>query len=280
MAGQGAATMPTGVSPEQLCDVAMSAAQAAAKVLLQRPAELQVSSKSSATDAVTQMDVAAEQAIGKVLADRRPTDAILAEEGGASSGQTTVTWVVDPLDGTVNYLYGRPDYAVSVAAVAGGPDPLSWQPIAGVVLQPATGTCWHAWTGGGAWCDGQQLTPETDPDLELSLVGTGFGYQVQQRRRQAEVVAQLLPQVRDIRRCGAAALDLCAVADGSLDGYYEWGLGPWDFAAGALLVAEAGRAVTGPLDGDWAAGPPSGLGVVAGGPRAIAGLAGMLTHLV
>lgn len=269
-----------GVSAEQLSDVAMAAAQAAAKVLLQRPAELQVSAKSSATDAVTQMDVAAEAAIGRVLAERRPADAVLAEEGGATAGRSAVTWVVDPLDGTVNYLYGRPDFAVSVAAVAGGPDPLSWQVLAGVVIQPATSKCWHAWSGGGAWCDGHRLAPQADPDVELSLVGTGFGYQVDSRRHQAQVVAQLLPQVRDIRRCGAAALDLCAVADGSLDGYYEWGLGPWDFAAGALLVAESGRLISGPLDGDWTAGPPSGLGVVAGGPRTATGLASILTHLV
>lgn len=255
----------------ELLEVAIAAAQAAAAVTLARPASLAVGAKTTANDAVTEIDVAAEAAIRKVLQNRRPGDAILGEEDGSSAGATGVTWVVDPLDGTVNYVYGREDYAVSVAAVTGGCEPTTWVPQVGVVVQPASQIMWHACRGGGAWRAGQRLSPEADPLPERALVATGFGYSAERREQQGRTVARLVGRVRDIRRCGAAALDLCAVADGRLDGYYEMGLGPWDYAAGWLIATEAGRVVSG-----WNIQAPSSAGVVAGAPEVHAALRGWL----
>lgn len=269
-AGEAPAGLPQAVL-EELHAVARSAARSAAAVTLNRPAALQVGAKTTANDAVTEVDTAAEAAIRAVLQERRPDDAVLGEEKGMTSGSTGVMWVVDPLDGTVNYVYGRDEYAVSVAAVAGGPEPTSWVPLTGVVVQPVTGVTWEAWRGGGAWRAGERLRPTADPMPAQALVATGFGYSAQRRQQQGCTVARILGQVRDIRRCGAAALDLCAVADGRLDGYYEMGLGPWDYAAGWLIVAEAGRAITG-----WAADAPSGAGLAAGAPQVQAALRGWL----
>jgi myo-inositol-1(or 4)-monophosphatase len=207
----------------------------------QRPDALGVAStKSSPTDVVTAMDLAAEELITAVLREARPEDGLLGEEGGLRTGTSGLTWVVDPIDGTVNYLYGLPAYAVSVAVVAGDPRPPSWRVLAGCVHNPASGETWTAVEGGGSFCDGARLGPVSAPPLPGALVATGFSYLASRRAEQAEVLAALLPRVRDVRRTGSAALDLCAVASGRVDAYYERGVNPWDVAAGWRGVSEAG----------------------------------------
>ncbi|MFP5347541.1 MAG: inositol monophosphatase family protein [Actinomycetes bacterium] len=212
----------------------------------ERPPHLGVSrTKTSATDVVTVMDTAAEALVVKTLFAERPEDGLLGEEGGLRPGTSGLTWVVDPIDGTVNYLYGIPDYAVSIAVVSGEPEPSGWTLLAGCVHNPVSGETWTATRGGGAYLDGHRLDGPADVPLSAALVGTGFGYTAARRRRQASVVAAMIPQVRDIRRAGVASLDLCAVATGRPDAYYERGLRPWDMAAGTLVAREAGATVTG-----------------------------------
>lgn len=215
--------------------------------------------KSSVTDIVTRADREVEEWLRARIAEARPDDAVLGEEGEDTSGRSGLTWVIDPIDGTVNYLYGLPHWAVSVAVCAGPPDPARWDLLAGAVRAPALGTTWHAVRGGGAFRDGRRLEPQDGPELARALVATGFGYVAEQRARQGATVGLLLPHVRDIRRLGAASVDLCLVAEGSLDGYYEEGLNPWDIAAGSLVVTEAGGRVHG-LGG----APASRVMVVAG----------------
>jgi len=204
-----------------------------------------VTVKSSPVDVVTAVDTASERLILERLAAARPGDGVLGEEGGARTGTSGVRWVVDPIDGTVNFLYGVPAYAVSIAAEVDG------VVRAGVVLNAATGELFTATSGGGAYLSSPvrpeplRLHGSSPASLEQTLVATGFGYRAEDRRTQGAVVARLLPQVRDIRRFGSAALDLCAVAAGRVDAYYELHLNPWDHAAGALVAAEAGGVVTG-----------------------------------
>jgi len=240
-----------------------------------RPEHLGVAAtKSSAVDVVTAMDLASEDLVRRMLARLRPDDGILGEEGGHEPGTSGVTWVVDPIDGTVNYLYGLPAYAVSVAAVAGEPTPATWTVLAGCVHAPATGETWTAGRGQGAHLDGRRLALAPAPPLDRCLLGTGFGYVAERRRAQARVLAALLPQVRDVRRIGAAAIDLCQVATGRLDLYYERGLQPWDLAAAALVVAEAGGVATG------LRGAPAGTTMtVAGAPERVAQLVALLEEL-
>ncbi len=230
------------------------AREAGALVHEGRPARVRVhATKSSPVDVVTAMDLASEELLRRRLAELRPDDGILGEEQGFVPGTSGVTWVVDPIDGTVNYLYGLASWSVSVAAVVGqpgapldrAPEPQTWTALAGAVHAPADGRTFLAGRGLGATLDGEPLRVNEPKPLELSLVGTGFGYLVERRRAQAAIVAELLPLVRDIRRLGSAALDLCAVASGALDLYYERGLAPWDQAAGALVAQEAGALVTG-----------------------------------
>lgn len=223
------------------------AAETAALIVAGRPHAAVSATKSSPIDIVTQMDLAAETHLRARLAELRPDDAILGEEGDTKPGTSGITWVLDPIDGTVNYLYGLPHFAVSVAAVAGTPEPRSWQPLAGAV-HDGTGVSWSAFAGGGAFRDGEPLRRTASPRLEGALLGTGFQYVAERRARQGEIIAQLLGQVRDIRRLGAAAVDLCLVAAGQLDAFYEHGLNAWDFAAGALIASEAGVKVAG-IDG-------------------------------
>ncbi|MFJ4677257.1 inositol monophosphatase family protein [Kitasatospora sp. NPDC088783] len=225
----------------ELLDVALAAAEGAGALLDQgRPEHLTVAAtKTSAVDVVTEMDIAAEQLIVRLLAERRPHDSILGEEGAAAEGTSGVRWTVDPLDGTVNYLYGLPSWCVSIAADVDG------VPTIGVVEIPARGERMHAVRGAGAFLDGRPLQVRPAPPMDRALIATGFGYRPERRARQAEVLNHLLPRVRDIRRGGSAAIDLCDVAAGRLDGYYERGLQPWDYAAGALIAAEAGALVGG-----------------------------------
>lgn len=234
-------------------DVALEAGRF---IVDERPDELSVGTKSTATDVVTDMDQRAQDLIVGTLARLRPDDGFLGEEeGGSRRGRTGITWVVDPIDGTVNYLYGVPAYAVSVAAVTGDPSvDGGWSPVAGAVVNPVTGEAYSAALGQGATRedrDGSRTTlrVSTVDTLAQALVATGFGYAAARRAWQAAVLADLLPDVRDIRRIGSAALDLCRVAEGSVDAYYERGLHPWDLAAGWLVVTEAGGTVTGP-EGD------------------------------
>jgi myo-inositol-1(or 4)-monophosphatase len=211
-------------------------------VLRSRPADLGVTTKSSPTDVVTVMDKAAERVILEGLANARPGDAILSEESAATEGATGVRWLVDPLDGTVNYLYGIPHYAVSIAAEIDG------EPVVGVVLDVERGLEYAAVRGEGATCDGVPIRCSAQTDLSQSLVATGFNYSVEPRLVQARGLVTILPAVRDIRRIGSAALDLCAVACGQVDAFFEAGMYEWDWAAGALIAGEAGARVAG-LDG-------------------------------
>lgn len=201
--------------------------------------------KSSAVDVVTQVDRDAESLIRGRLAERRPHDGFLGEESGGGSGTSGLTWVVDPIDGTVNYLYGIPHYAVSIAVVEGEPDPQSWKALAGVVVNPARGEIFSATAGGGAYLGDRLLQVNQPAELSQALVATGFAYRSETRAEQGAAVARLLPRVRDVRRMGTASLDLCAVASGRVDAYFERTLNPWDHAAGALIAIEAGASVTG-----------------------------------
>ncbi|HEY7594322.1 MAG TPA: inositol monophosphatase family protein, partial [Actinophytocola sp.] len=204
-----------------------------------------VGTKSSETDVVTAADIAVEKLVRERLAELRPGEPVLGEESGSSGvAGGGVCWVVDPIDGTVNYLYGFPWYAVSLAAQVDGTS------VAAAVVEPASGRRWTASRGGGAFLDGRRLRVSSATRLELSLVATGFAYRAERRARQAAGITGLLTRVRDIRRAGAASLDLCAVAAGWLDGYFEHGLHRWDWAGGALIAAEAGAVVRLPATDD------------------------------
>jgi myo-inositol-1(or 4)-monophosphatase len=225
------------VTSDELLAIARHAAVSAGELLSERPARLATETKSSPTDIVTQMDLAAESLIADIIRSARPDDGILGEEGADRVGSSGVRWVVDPLDGTVNYLYGLPGWAVSVAAEVAG------AVVAAAVSVPTWGETFTATAGGGAWSDGRRLRVSAVGELETALVATGFGYDAAERAAQAAAVARLLPRVRDIRRYGAAAADLCLLAAGRVDAYFERGLQPWDHAAGALIAAEAGAVV-------------------------------------
>ena len=261
--------------PEQLRDVAVRVAREAAQVAagFRAGAVSQVRTKSSATDPVTEADTATEELLRRRLAELRPADAVLGEEAGLDAdGQGVVPgqlcWLVDPIDGTVNYLYGLPWYAVSVAVARDG------VALAGAVVEPASGRVWSASEGGGASLDGRPLRASSASRLDLALIGTGFSYSAARRARQGRLAGTLLARVRDIRRAGSASLDLCAVAAGWLDGYYEHAINPWDWAAGALIAREARAIVSTP---DPAA--PYGDAIVAAAPGIHAELAGALVEL-
>ena len=226
-------------SQSALLAIAREAARAAGESLLARAAERprDVRSKSTPTDLVSEADLAAERAIRALLAERRPGDAVLGEEGGEVAGTSGVRWVVDPLDGTVNYLFGIPQWAVSVACEDGE------GAIAGVVLDPVRGEEFTATREGPARLGDGVLRGSTRDDLASAMVATGFAYDSAVREAQAGVVARLLPRVRDIRRLGSAALDLCWTAAGRYDAYYERGLNRWDLAAGGLICRRAGLEV-------------------------------------
>lgn len=227
--------------PRDLLALAEAVAREAARVIVEdRPRGLGVArTKSTATDVVTEMDTRSERLIVERIGAARPDDGFLGEEGAAREGTSGVRWIVDPIDGTVNYLYEYPAYAVSVAAAVGA------EVVAGAVVNPVSGETFTAARGYGAWLGGSRLEPVPPPPLDLALVATGFGYDARRRARQADVLRAVLPAVRDVRRAGAASLDLCALAVGRVDAYYEQGLAPWDLAAGGLVAQEAGCVVTG-----------------------------------
>jgi myo-inositol-1(or 4)-monophosphatase len=244
----------------ELEDLAVASALAAGQfIVAERPSGLGVlDTKSSINDIVTVMDEQSEELLRAHLLSARPDDAILGEEDG-------ITWVIDPIDGTVNYLYEIPAYCVSVAAVIGDPAaPGQWHPVAGAICNPLTRQIFHARAGGGAYVrhEGHDtaISVSRVEVLLQSLVATGFGYRPEVRARQGQVLATILPEIRDIRRAGSAALDLCAVACGTVDAYYEAGLNPWDLAAGWVIATEAGARVSG-LNGQ---GPGEAAVVAAG----------------
>jgi myo-inositol-1(or 4)-monophosphatase len=290
-------TGAAGVSGRELLVIAVGAALEAGQLLASKEGRVEVAAtKSSPTDVVTEMDGRAEELIRARILVARPDDAILGEEGGQVDGaaDAPARWVVDPLDGTVNYLYGLHDWAVSIAVEVdrgaaggdvggeGGGD-VGRVIVAGAVYAPMRGELFTAVRGEGAWLEstrgsgtsggpGESAIPDSTFEriplrcrpgvaLDQALVATGFGYRAERRTVQGEVVAALLPRIRDIRRNGVASVDLCAVAAGRLDGYYERGLNYWDYAAGALIAEEAGAVV-----GDSRGGPPSPSMTVAAGP--------------
>ncbi|SDR97766.1 myo-inositol-1(or 4)-monophosphatase [Corynebacterium timonense] len=238
-------------SPTDLLDICVTVAGDAAALVANRRSELvsagrriPAETKSSAVDPVTDVDRAAEAFIVAKLRQLRPHDGLLGEEGTQRAGTSGVEWIIDPIDGTVNFLYGLPSYAVSLAAAVGG------RVVVGCVNNVATGESYRAVTGLGSYVEregrsGRLRAAETE-DVAHALVATGFSYSARWRAAQAELLARVLPEVRDIRRMGSAALDLCAVAEGRVDAYYEHGTHPWDWAAGALIATEAGAAVRHP----------------------------------
>lgn len=239
----------TAHDPVELRSIAIDVATAAAERILAKRAELSghgdlrqfATTKSSAEDPVTIVDTLAEDFIADRLSALRPADGIIGEEGSERASESGVSWVVDPIDGTVNFLYGLPEYAVSIGAAVDG------EVLAGAVVNVPRGAVYSAALGHGATVevDGRvrtlRCTAADDP--ALALVATGFSYSSHWRAQQAELLTRLLPRVRDIRRMGAAALDFCRVAEGTVDAFYEHGLHCWDFAAGSLIAREAGAVV-------------------------------------
>ncbi|WP_322819713.1 inositol monophosphatase family protein [Tepidiforma sp.] len=227
--------MSAGTLAEELLLLAVRTAREAGELIGQYATEgFAVGTKSTATDMVTEADRAAERLIAERLLGARPEDGILGEEGASEPGSSGVRWVVDPLDGTTNFVYGIPAYAVAIAAEVDG------EVVAGVVHDVAHGLTYAAALGGGATCNGRPIRVREGATLATALVATGFAYDAARRARQAELLRLVLPRVRDIRRMGSAALDLVHVACGRLDGYFEYRLNPWDIAAGGLIVREAG----------------------------------------
>jgi myo-inositol-1(or 4)-monophosphatase len=244
-----------GIEARELLAIGRRAADAGAEVATawaRRREELRVEEKAAADDLVSQADRDTEAAIRAVLAERRPDDGVLGEEDGAIPGRSGIEWLIDPIDGTTNYLYGRADWAVSVAAVHSA----NSRTLAGVVAEPALGLVTEAFRGGGAWSDGRRLRRRGAVELERALVEVNWG-RPQQRRLSADLLRALGPRVRDVRRGGSAAAALAQVADGRADAYWGPGLQAWDGAAGALIAAEAGAKVgdlDGLSDGNWPAG--------------------------
>lgn len=258
--------VPAGVDVRDLEAIAVDIATSAGRLVVDdRPRDLGVTAtKSSVTDIVTVMDQRSQDHLLARLDTLRPMDAVMGEEKGGRAGTSGITWVVDPIDGTVNYLYDLPAYAVSVAAVVGDPSvPGAWQPIAGAVVNPVSGETFRAalrrgaLRRSGAGVDRRLEVGRTASTLADTLVATGFSYAASTRAEQAGLLVELLPEVRDIRRIGSAALDLCRLAAGEVDAYYERDLNPWDLAAGWLVVTEAGCLVGGP--GGLGSAPTAGL---------------------
>jgi len=224
----------------ELLTLAIDAARGAGDLLMKSFGgdREEITTKSSPTDLVSKADRDSERFLLDIIASERPDDGILAEEGGRAESSTGYRWVIDPLDGTVNFLFRIPVWAVSLAVED------SHGGVVGVVYDPNRDEMFTAQRGEGAWLDGRRLTVSTRADLTTALVGTGFAYEATRRIAQARIAAEVLGRVRDIRRAGSAALDLCSVACSRLDGFFEAYTQPWDRAAGALIVAEAGGVVT------------------------------------
>lgn len=223
---------------DELLAVAVKAADAAAQVHRAGfGSTLTVEVKSSDSDLVSEIDRGAERRIVELILDARPDDALLGEEGARATGTSGVRWVIDPLDGTANYVHGYPAFACSIGVEVEG------EPTVGVVHETMTGTVYSGIAGRGAWRDGEPIHVTQAAAPADALVATGFAYDPDRRARQAGVLAHVLPRIRDIRRGGSAALDLCAVASGQVDAYFELGLGAWDLSAGGVIANAAGADV-------------------------------------
>ncbi len=234
---------------DQLAELALQTAAEAGKLLRESLGEARksISTKSTPTDMVTEVDRASESLILERLRAARPEDGVLAEEGDATRGRSGIVWLVDPLDGTTNYIYRRSPFAVSLAAATrlsleetSSGTRYRYRTQVGVVYDPILERRWVAIRGRGAWVGGRRIVRPKGPQLASALVGTGFSYHSVARAAQARILATVLPRVRDIRRAGSAAVDLCEVATGELDAFFEAALNPWDKAAGELVAAEAG----------------------------------------
>lgn len=231
----------------ELLDLAQSIAVQAAEYAAEcrRSGVAVADTKSNELDIVTAVDRETETLIRDLIRQARPNDAVLGEEGGGVAGSSGLTWVVDPIDGTVNFLYDTGHWAVSIAVVEGDAEPREWTVLAGAVCNPSRDELFSAAAGGPADLNGREIRVNPAPQLAHALVGTGFAYDRAESSRQAAVLAGLLGQIRDVRRAGAASLDLCAVACGRLDGYFEANTKPWDYAAGSLIAECAGARVGG-----------------------------------
>jgi len=242
--------------PDDLLDLAVRVARAAGAELMSRYGRVEgLDTKSSATDPVSDADRASEALMVDMLLAQRPDDGLIGEEGASRSSRSGITWVIDPLDGTVNFLYELDNFSVSIAAedADGG--------LVGAVFDPVMNRMYTAMRGDGAFLDGRKLRVNEPVTLEKAMLATGFGYSAERRAVQGEIIARLLPQIRDIRRFGSAALNLCEVAAGRLDAYYEEGVQHWDVAAGGLIAVESGAvmttsSLTGASTG-WLVGGPS-----------------------
>jgi myo-inositol-1(or 4)-monophosphatase len=218
----------------ELLELAKKVGADAAALLMDRPPAFEIEEKSTAIDIVTQMDKKAETFIVQSILAARPDDGMIGEEGADIASTSGITWVIDPLDGTVNYFYGLPGWNVSIAAKDKDGS------VVGVVTAPTINSTWWATRGGGAFFNGSKIKANEPVEFSRAFVGTGFQYDVAHRARQIENVGRMLPLIRDIRRNGAAAVDICSVAMGALDAYFEDGLKEWDWAAASLVATEAG----------------------------------------
>jgi len=225
--------------PADLRDLALAIAREVVPELRRRAGGVDVSAtKSTVTDLVTEVDCWAEERIVARILDARPDDAVLAEEGAGVAGTSGVRWLVDPIDGTTNFVYGHPGFSVSIGVEVDN------RPVAGVVVDPLLGDEFCAAHGQGTTRNGRPVWVSSVGNPAAALVATGFAYNSERRRLQAEALATILPRVRDVRRVGGAALDLASVSCGRVDAYFEWGLSPWDCSAGSVLVTEAGGVIT------------------------------------
>ena len=222
----------------ELVELAESIAQKAGTLLSNRPSKFELDQKSGVFDFATQMDHESEKLIVGEILKSRPNDGLIGEEGANRPSKSGITWVIDPIDGTVNYLYDIPGWCISIGVKdeSGA--------LAGVVYSPATNSLWKATRGGGAFLNGAPITCNEPVALNRALVGSGFAYDIEKRKIQAELVSRLLPEIRDLRRLGACAVDICHVASGSLDAYFEAGVNEWDYAAAGLIATEAGAKIS------------------------------------
>ncbi len=222
----------------EVLNLAESIALKAGSLLVNRPSKFDLDEKSGVFDFATQMDHESEKLIVSEILAVRPDDGLIGEEGANRESKSGVTWVIDPIDGTVNYLYDIPGWCISIAAKDkdGG--------LAGVVYSPATQSLWKAHRGGGAFLNGNLIKCNDPVALNRALVGSGFAYDLEKRKIQAALIARLLPEIRDLRRLGACAVDICHVASGSLDAYFEAGVNEWDYAAAGLIATEAGAMIS------------------------------------
>jgi myo-inositol-1(or 4)-monophosphatase len=221
----------------QILELALAIAREAGELLMNRPASWDLTVKSTAIDIATQMDHASEKLIVDAILAARPDDGIIGEEGANRVSTSGVTWVIDPVDGTVNYFYGLPGWSISIAVKD------ATGTLVGVVHSPTTNSTWKASRGDGAFLNDVRIECNNPVELNRALLSSGFAYDVNSRFEQLKIVNALLPQIRDLRRIGSAAVDICHVATGLVDGYFETGLMEWDLAAGELIAREAGAIV-------------------------------------